>query len=232
MQTYEQALEMARYPDADKVWRELVPLLRSTPELVWDDQGRIRMATWTKAKYYQDYQPGDSFSLYGDTWFTAVPFFKEFCQAYDGPDLMLRIQQKLGMPPTADNNTFVEVWVDPADLFRPCPDPEITDRECVVSLSGGSPGPNQPPWYWGAAPQLSGKYVRVSQAHMSWMYQNWVSSYTAADPFKQYPWTALGYTFDWADLTEPYGMSEFVAPGGTEVTLASKTPSAEYCGRE
>ncbi|HXO18393.1 MAG TPA: hypothetical protein VOA87_00560, partial [Thermoanaerobaculia bacterium] len=45
-----------------------------------------------------------------------------------------------------------------------------------------------------------------------------------------YPWTGLGYTWDWAaDNRDHHGESEFVAPTGTQVTVESVTPIAEYC---
>ena len=48
--------------------------------------------------------------------------------------LVLRLEQRLGLPPKAGKDAFLEVWIDPADLFRPCPDPGIADRECQVDV--------------------------------------------------------------------------------------------------
>ena len=36
----------------------------------------------------------------------------------------------------------------------------------------------------------------------------------------KYPWTRLGYTYDWADNGEEYGLSEFVVRKNSEVKVA------------
>ena len=42
----------------------------------------------------------------------------------------------LGLPPDKGYTHFAELWVLPADLFRPAYDPEITDTECGLSYPG------------------------------------------------------------------------------------------------
>ena len=44
----------------------------------------------------------------------------------------MRLEKLLGLPPNSGKTKFVEIWVRPQDLFRPSPDPEITD--CVAEL--------------------------------------------------------------------------------------------------
>ena len=133
-----------------------------------------------------------------------------------------------GPPPAqGGDDSFVQMWVDPKTFFRPCPDPEITDRECQVSLDGG------PVDRTGACPwppgQLSGDFVKVSDDHLRWMCGNWQRSYTG-DPKTSYPWTGLGYTYDWGDHLHPQGQSEFVVPPGTTVWIEGIFTPAEYCG--
>jgi len=247
---YEAAVAAAKYPEASKISQALVPLVPDTPGLRWNDEGQVLMVTWTQAAYFppgdgpNQYRPGKTFPLYGDTWFTAVPFARDFCRANQGPSLVLRLEQALGLPPGTGKDAFVEVWIDPGRLFRPCPDPEVIDRECQVRipLAGYGPAPdeNQPPWYCPeplpapdqALPQQGGAFATVSQAHLNWMCTNWKSTYVNAANdavWKPYPWTALGYTFDWGDAGDPVGQSEFVALGGTSVTFHAVTPTEAYC---
>ncbi len=242
---YAAAVEDAKYPAPEKISRELTPLLGSTEGLSWDDQGRILMATWTKAAYYSDpetYQRGKAFSLYGDTWFTAVPRVRDFCRALDLDAAMrkLRLEQRFGLPPGGNKDAFVEVWVDPADLFRPCPDPGISDTQCQVEIpvkgrvsqdgvSQDGAGEPRKPWDCTGERQVSGRYVTVDSDHLQWMCYNWTLSYGNDDPLENYPWTALGYTYDWGHPDDPRGLSEYVAPGKSQVVFESLTPTELYC---
>ncbi|HEX2251812.1 MAG TPA: hypothetical protein VHQ65_00930 [Thermoanaerobaculia bacterium] len=242
---YVAALAAARYPSPEKISRDLLPILRSTPGLQWDVDGRVLMVTWTLRSYYEQYASGQHFSLYGVTWLTAVPQAQDFCRAYrrqhPGEPLAPRIFQALGMPVgSADGQVFAELWISPARFFRPCPDPEITDHECQVEipLAGvdTSPSaPGAPPWHCPelAEPtprQVSGGWVEVTQAHLAWMCTWWRSSYDGAGPGCDFPWTALGYTYDWGDPTDPVGLSEYVAPAGTPAVFHRLATPEEYCG--
>jgi hypothetical protein len=230
---YAAAVRTAQYPAQDHISTELVPILRTNPELRWDSQGRVLMATWTKRKYYEG-KVGQPYTL-PDTvtvWLTAIPYLQEDCRGWGLPPagLPLRIAQSLGLPPPSEggNDSFVQMWVDPRTFFRPCPDPEITDHECQVNLDGGPADRTGCPW---ATDQVSGAFVRVSDGHLQWMCGNWTSTYTG-DPRTSYPWTALGYTFDWGDLLHPQGQSEYVVPPGTTVWIEGISSAEEYCESE
>ena len=234
---YAAAVRAAQYPVQDHVSTDLAPILRTNPDLRWDAQGRVLMATWTKKKYY-DGKVGQPYTLpAGDNpvtvWVTAVPYLQRSCRGWGLPpqDLPLRLAQALGMPPPKPDgyDAFVQMWADPRTFFRPCPDPEITDRECQVSLNGGPVDRTAPcPW---SKDQVSKTFVAVSDKHVDWMCANWKTTYT--EPGKtRYPWTALGYTFDWGDLLHPQGQSEYVVPPGTTVWIESISSAEEYCGSQ
>jgi len=233
---YQAGVAAARRPETSKISKDLLPITRDSPRLAWRG-GRVLMVTWTKSKHFPrpPYEPGYVFSLYGDTWFTVVPAVRELCRGYRGRDLDRRLRQRLGLPPDDANDVFVELWVDPQDVFRPCPDPEISDSQCQVRIplvdpaaaaAGGPPWPCPP-----ASPQLSNKFVVVAPAHLEWMCRNWRHSYENADPQDDYPWTALGYTYDWRAGGDHRGESEYVALGGSEVVFERMVETAEYCGR-
>ena len=228
---YEQAVEAAKYPQPDRISRGLVPILTFTPGLVWDSTGqKVLMATWTKAQHYTGQPPYET-TIPVDAWLTAVPFLQQFCRrtGLQGDALSLRIAQRLGMPPDASDDAFVQMWVDPHTFFRPCPDPEITDHECQVNLTAGRVDRSAPcPWSAALLDQLSGRFVTVAQGRIEWMCDNWTSSYSPSDPHKRYPWTALGYTYDWGEQ-DFYGESEFVLPANTPVVIESVTTTDAYC---
>jgi len=225
---YAAAVRTAQYPAQDHVSAELVPILRTNPELRWDSQGRVLMVAWTMKKYYEG-SVDKPYKLPVTLWVTAVPYLQRACRGWGLPPegLPLRIAQALGMPPPKPDgyDAFVQMWVDPRTFFRPCPDPEITDRECQVSLDAGPVDRSGGcPW---SKDQVSGAFVRVSDDHLQWMCGNWEGTYKSTNKF---PWTALGYTFDWGDLLHPQGQSEYVVPPKTTVWIEGISSAEEYCG--
>ena len=56
----------------------------------------------------------------------------------------------------------------------------------------------------------------VDEDYKEWFDSNIISSYFDG----KYPWTRLGYTYDWADNGEEYGLSEFVVRKNSEVKVA------------
>jgi hypothetical protein len=228
---YEQAVEAAKYPQPAHISTALVPILTFTPGLVWDqNHQKVLMSTWTKAQYYTGQPPYDD-TLPVPVWLTAVPFLHLFCHqsGLQGDALRLRLAERLGLPPDASYDAFVQMWIDPHTFFRPCPDPEITDRECQVNLTSGPVDTSAScPWSAALENQLSGAFVSVSESHLQWMCSNWTSSYPPSEPRKSYPWTALGYTYDWGGQ-DFHGESEFVVPANTQVVVQSVTPTDAYC---
>ena len=228
---YSAAVEAAKFPEPGHISRDLVPIVRSNPHLTWDDNGRVLMVTWTKKAYYAG-KEGQPYALpKGVTmWLTAVPYIQRACQSWDLPPdrLPLRIAQAIGTPPPkpGGNDSFVQVWADSRTFFRPCPDPEITDRECQATLNGRPVNKDAGcPW---TTEQLSAAYVKVSDDHLAWMCKNWSDTYLV-EPQKRYPWTALGYTFDWGDLLHPVGQSEYVVLPETTVWVDKIFSADEYC---
>ncbi len=73
--------------------------------------------------------------------------------------------------------------------------------------------------------------------HRDFFFGQYYNSYGVSLP-TQYPWTSLGYTFDWAwgpvGLNGAgfmvYGESEYVIPKGARITVKGVYATAEYCG--
>lgn len=226
---YEKAVETTRHPQASAISTALVPIVHSTPGLRWDPQGRVLMVAWTKRQYYEG-SKGKPFTFtHGPVWLTAAPRLQDFCRRLGLPpdELDLRLRQLLGLRPDGSYDAFVQFWVDPKDFFRPCADPEITDRECTLNLTAGDSPADSCPWKDSFSGQTSATWTQVTQDHLTWMCENWTRSFPA-NPRDGYPWTGLGYTYDWGQ-PNPVGESEFVAPQGTTVGVESITGTAEYC---
>lgn len=230
-QQYVAATQAAEYPTQQGISVALTPLLPTTPSLVWNN-GKILMGTWAEMADFP-YQQGQSFTLSDDTWWTAVPFMQQWCQGtgLQGDALRVRIAQRLGMPPNTPNDGFITVWVDPQNLFRPCPDPEISDQECLVQVPMVPPYQRTPqnpePWACSGT-QSAAAFVQVASSHLEWMCTNWLGSYNQPRPYDNYPWTALGYTYDWGS-SDHLGPSEFVSLQGTQVVFEAAAASDVYC---
>lgn len=203
---YERALRDAATAEPSEVAADLVPVTESNESLVWAETeiGRaVLVVTWTSSDRYGR-SLGEAMETTSDTWVTVVPEVAEICRSLpvEREEVTSRLEGLLGLPPGAGKTTFAALWVDPADLFRPCPDPEITDTRCDLDF---------PP--------------DVSEAHRRWMTDRAARSYGPDG----YPWTRLGYTYDWASPDSPVGPSELVVRRGATVLVESVAPTAEYC---
>jgi hypothetical protein len=208
--TFADAVKDAAAAGPEEISTSLVPILPTTPRLVWSDKDKkkhVLMVTWTSYKGYDD-QAGKSQSLGRETWVTPAPLVADFCKGKgaDPAALSARLEKLLGLPANNGKDRFVELWTEPKDLFRPCADPEITDRECEVDF-----------------PQPA-SLVTVSAAHVKWFEDLKSKSYGEGG----YPWTRLGYTFDWGSATH-VGLSEYVIKKGAEITVERVVGNAEYC---
>ncbi len=153
-------------------------------------------------------QAGNHFRPNWDIWVTLVPDFQKFCTSLpseikDTGKLTLRLEQLLGLPPNNGKVRIVHMRVHPADLFRPCPDPEVTDTHCGLKYPDG-----------------------VTPEHRVWL--NKIRSNTYSPP-KAYPFTALGYTYDWGNSETNVGLSEYLIKQDSEVTVESVATTEEYC---
>jgi hypothetical protein len=165
------------------------------------DAARVKVVTWTR----YDYRLGAS-SVGVNVWVTLVPEVREICRNYKGSeqDIELRLEQLLGLPTTASYTQFVEMEVRREDIFRPCPNPDPQASTCTDSFPQG-----------------------VSPEHTAFMANQAFSSWRLPGG---YPWTRLGYTFDWGpEAKSRYGASEFVVRKGSKVNVTAITKSAAYC---
>ncbi|MCX6349056.1 MAG: hypothetical protein NTV79_06105, partial [Candidatus Aureabacteria bacterium] len=170
------------------------------------------LETWGDQFYPNHYSPGDQFTVDTDhlVWVSSPPELKAWAksQGVSRENLDLRIKQYLGMPPDASKTLFVEFWADPADLFRPCPDPEISDREAEIDF------PSNP-------------YFSIQTEYRDWFNLLRATYYTGPSA---HPWTRLGYTYDWGIQTGHVGISEFVIRASARPTINAMVNTAEYLG--
>ena len=223
---YAKAVKDALNPEPGEVSRQLVPISLENGHLIWeafDGKPYVLMVSWVSdASYYQHslekkqpYNTG-SYSI----WVSAAPQVQKRCSwgGFGGQDLDLRLRQLLGLPPRdpekdLEKKDFVEFWVRPQDLFRPCPDNEVEDRSCGLDLPAKVP-PQYRLWFNSLRAR---QYFQSSQPTQN----------------EAYPWTQLGYTYDWSPTNRGHvGPSEFVIRQNSEVRIKGIVPTGKYCGRE
>lgn len=210
---YRSAVEDAETAEPSEIVTTLTPIVGYNETLVWRTSAgaerQVLMVTWTDSTSFLDASTGDTLTTEEDVWVTAAPEIRQFCEGVDrsGDQLSLRLAQRLGLPPDVGYDRFVSFWVRPEDLVRPCPDPEVTDRECELA----SPTPE--------------KHTQVSDAHLAWFHGLEASMYDS----EGYPWTRLGYTYDWHPSTDEVGPSEFVVRPEASVEIQSVHTTEAYC---
>lgn len=171
------------------------------------DQTMVNVVTWTTQETAEKYYVIGEAKVGVDVWVTIAPQIKLLCSAYstEADALKLRLQQLLGLPPDPAARVFVVMKVRATHIFRPCPDPDPTKDKCGPEFPAG---------------------LADGEAHKAWFAEQTVSRYR--DP-KGYPWTRLGYTYDWNPETLRYGASEYVVRKGSPVTVKDRVPTQAYC---
>jgi hypothetical protein len=206
---YLRAVEDAKIAEPDEICRNLTAIVPSNASLRWNEStGEVLVVTWTSWDGYDDFV-GNSVKLSRDVWVTVVPEVKTFCcgRHIAPKSVSLRLKQLLGLPPDDEKTKFVEMWVVPDDLFRPSPDPEISDHEAEIDFP------------------VSDRFVTVNDTYKKWFYDLKQASYGPDG----YPWTRLGYTYDWGNPESEVGLSEFVIRSGATVKINAISKTANYC---
>lgn len=204
-QMYQNAIDDAMIAEEREIYSNLVPIVETNLNLTWQGESgnkSVLVVTWTK--FSSSYPVGGTVNTWwGYTWVTIVPEIKTFFENHVDPNsnLTLRVKQLLGLPPNSNNLYFVELWVKPQFLFRPSPDNEINDTVTQLDFPSS-----------------------VDPAYRKWFNDNILYSYFP----KRFPWTRLGYTYDWGNPNSEIGLSEFVIKQNSTVIVESVTPTTDY----
>lgn len=212
---YSQSVGDAAKPQLWEISQQLIAIKADNPQLVWKEingESYLLVSSWkNEVKYYKnDPETGFYNTSKYPIWVTVVPELQKLCQEKkfgrkEGLDL--RLKQLLGLPPDVKQQYFIEFWVRPQDLFRPCPDAEITDTTCGLAFP-----------------------TTVSEAHKTWVNDLRLASYYNPDWNKNYPWTQLGYTYDWYPKNKNHvGLSKFLIGADKNVVIKDVYSTEEYC---
>jgi hypothetical protein len=123
-------------------------------------------------------------------------------------DMNLRLKQYLGLNFTWEYDVFMEMWVSPEELFRPCVDPEVSDSQCNLEFGDSSP--------------VVKNIKNYPQFYKNLYFQDFRSR-------PGVPWTGLGYTYDWGNPLTEAGASEFIMVPGANYEIERVVPTLDYC---
>ena len=236
---YNAAVQDAKTLTAAKISKSLTAIVPDNTNLKWENDvpgTRVLVATWiSNQAACQNYinpnlpgcKAGQECPTYGyNSWVTIVPELKNLLGT--APTL-LRVCKALGLPPpavtqTLENTCMLELYISPAHLFRPSADPEVTDQEAELTFPvDGFRKFDDTRLLYSEMPcdasycdscTASGKCGMTSYRKWYNNRRTYVYSQTAVNG--PYPWTALGYTYDWGNPVPPHiGVSEFVINSGT-----------------
>ncbi|HXA15737.1 MAG TPA: hypothetical protein VN380_02000 [Thermoanaerobaculia bacterium] len=187
------------------------PLRPLTP----DEHGQVLVAMVTS----KDGKVGDSLTAgtYG-MWVTGVPEVQTLCRAFHG-DVAMQLRELLGLPPDADVPRVLVLKVAVSDLFRPAPDDSTNTPLPCKPLSDNT------------TPTDCGNTFpsTTTPSHYQWMAVE--TLYLHAIP-NGYPWTHLGYTYNWTPGADRYGASEYVIRGGAKGKIIENVPTVRYCAAQ
>ncbi|MEI6090569.1 MAG: hypothetical protein WCR42_08975 [bacterium] len=207
---YQSAIVDAMIADSNEISHSLIPVVLWNSDLYWQ---RFEDTTYVLAliltKYPSSYPVDQTVATsWGDTWVSVVPelhdFFKNYQFSTDSA-LQLRLQQLLGLPATSGSQYLVEAWVKPENLFRPAPNYAISDTVADLYFPSG-----------------------INPEYIIWFNNNIITSYYPEKGKTKYPWTRLGYTYDWGNPMHEEGLSEFVLRKNSQVIVKSVKTPREY----
>lgn len=198
--------------------RQVLPLFPA----VADENGMVQVVTVKTGAW-----PQRDTTLANEVWVTVVPEVRDSCDDWADDEKVARLRQLLGLQPTYTPAWFIEMRVPADSMFRPAANPAIhtttlcdtsQNADCALQFPDG-----------------------VSAAHVRWFADKMLSSWKMPNGYPAsgagdwqhlgYPWTRLGYTYNWHPGSPRYGASEYVVRPGTRAVVTRVVPVADYCRR-
>lgn len=200
---YSEAVEDARSADPE----EILPLVTLTPDnklVTWsEDRESVLLLSWHDCP--ESYIAGEAFTCTnGEIWaFTDKEILARYDEnAPDVTDWTLRLEQLIGLPPDTEYTHVSAFWVELDEISRPAYQTDATKQMSKELLDGSALGDLR-----------------------DWFEANAAYSYSENTP---YPWTRLGYTYDWADNGTEYGLTEFLILADSVIEVEWTVSTEEF----
>lgn len=183
---------------------EIKTLVTLTPEdnKVNYVDGKYEMITLHQ---YPDSYPDDTDVVleHGLIWVSSAKEFEDFVKANKNEsDWGLRLHQLNGVPTSSVKTHLTTFYISSDVMTRPA---FVTDpTKQIISTDYND--------------------MNESEDYMTWFDNQILDSYYRSS----YPWTRLGYTFDWKDNGNDYGLSEFLVEENSTVHVEKTLPYMDY----
>ena len=158
-----------------------------------------------------------------ETWVTFEPELKGYMtvrtnefDVSSAASIAGRAEQALGMTNNATHLFAVDLWVAVEGLFRPAINWTLTNSATYCDWTGQDV--NGPDWFGSV----------YGENYYSWFTNRQATIYSGSGAF---PWTGLGYTFDWYYPTNSLaliGLSEFVIGAQQTYYVGGGTPVDQF----
>lgn len=185
---------------------EIKPLVTITPEseLVTWREGKILLLTLNH--HPERYIAGETFSLPDEVWTVTDKELSAWYASHKKgvKDWTLRLKQLVGVKPEDSYTHMTAMWVSPQDVRRPAYNPDITEDAMPTALPEDTPE----------------EYREWFEGNILWSYFD-----------SAYPWTRLGYTYDWSENSGEYGLTEFWIAPGAQAEIAYTDTVADFIER-
>lgn len=198
---YRRSIIDAMYAAPEEIY-PLVNIEKDDPYVWWNEaQDKVAVCTWNNQPDF--YADGKAVKSADVVWVfhprELAAWYEKNKGTFD--DTQLRLEQLIGLRPQEGYTHFSLLWVSPRDLVRPAYNSDIRKGEMRTELTG-----------------------EEDKAYARWFRENILYSYYPL----RYPWTRLGYTYDWADNGTAYGLSEFIIRKGARIRVAKTYANAQF----
>ncbi len=215
----EAVIDASRELIADDIYDDLVSLKYGASPLVeWNIVGSdtlLLVATLQSVDWWFDVEVGESVTTDPSPdnmlWVTIPNESKEQLRSekakVDSLELNNRLLELIGLRPDGAESTINLLWVNKNSLLRPSYNPGVNTTYGSITYPAEDALPK---WYRG------------------WFESNVAYSYASPEEGLNYPFTRLGYTYDWGASASKYGLSEFVIIPSSVVTLEHREGCWSY----
>ena len=193
---YANAVRDAVFADEDEIL-PLVNISGNDQNVIRSEDGKSVLVAFMH-KYPDSYPAGEEIELkWGNVWCVSAGEFHTWVKDHrkDTDDWTKRLHQVMGMPYTKGYNTITALWVDASLIYRPA---YVTDPNAEMKNTLQKTGDEE-----------------FDANYKSWFDGNIIWSYFDS----AFPWTRLGYTYDWADNGTEYGLTEFLIFSGAHAKV-------------
>lgn len=187
-----------------------------------------------------------------DIWAALPDQLRDACKG--APNPARRLQEILGLPPLDVPDYVVREFVVPrTGLVRPCLGGGDLDKEyCELpmqpqsamnasvlaptaptsSVPSAKSAKPPPPAMAASPPGYDDLYFLTAQMWNSYRVGFAATRKSAGDyPFTGYPFTGMGWSYDWSNVPNHIGVSEFVVRRKATISVANTKTPFEFCAR-